>query len=82
MMSLMYSQICSLNEECLSTFDLAGARAILHQLIASSALCLQERLERDLRALHEACAKHPRAATLARQYFSLLISVQNYLRPA
>ena len=68
-------------EECLTAFDLAGAQAILHQLIASSGLCQQRRLERDLRALYEACGKHPEAASLAGQYFSLLVSAGKYLQP-
>jgi two-component system sensor histidine kinase EvgS len=68
-------------EACLTTLDLAGARAILHQLIASSGLCRQRRLERDLRALHDACGKQPKAACLARPYFSLLVNARRYLQP-
>jgi CheY-like chemotaxis protein len=67
-------------EGCLTSCDFAGARAILHQLIASSGLCLQRRLERDLRALHEACDKRPHAGSLARNYFSLLVRARKYLQ--
>jgi len=68
-------------DTCLATGDLPGARAILHQLIASSGLCLQRRLERDLRALYRTCGKRPLAAEVAREYFSLLVSTREFLWP-
>lgn len=59
--------------------DLAAARGILHQLIASAALCGQRRLEHDLRGLYDACQKPPEASTLARCYSSLLTSARDFL---
>jgi CheY-like chemotaxis protein len=67
-------------EQSLTARDIAGARAILHQLIASSGLCRELQLERDLRALHEACGKQAQATGLARPYFSLLIHARKYLQ--
>jgi CheY-like chemotaxis protein len=59
--------------------DLPAAQGILHQLIASSALCQQHRLERDLRGLYGACRGPIEASALARNYFALLASARDYL---
>jgi CheY-like chemotaxis protein len=83
--SLFQSELATrldLLDHCLVRLDLRGARAILHQLIASSGWCRQRRLERDLRALYAACEGRPRPAVLARQYFSLLVSAASYLQQA
>jgi len=69
-------------DRCLMRLDLSGARAILHQLIASSGWCRQRRLERDLRALYTACEGRPQPAVLAREYFFLLVSAGSYLQQA
>jgi len=69
-------------DQCLRGADLAAARSILHQLIASSALCGQRRLERDLRALHAACNRPADSVLLARGYFSLLSAARDYLGQA
>jgi len=66
-------------DQCLCRPDLAAARGILHQLIASSALCRQRRLEHDLRALYAACGMPANAPLLAGGYFSLLSSTRDYL---
>lgn len=66
-------------ERAIAGPDLPAARSILHRLIASSALCQQPRLERDLRALHSACGESAEVAGLARPYFSLLASARDYL---
>jgi len=65
---------------CLATRDLAGARAILHRLIASSGLARQRRLERDLRALHAACGPPAAVGPLARDYFAALSSAREFLQ--
>lgn len=66
-------------EQCLARPDLPGAKSILHQLIASSALCRQHRLERDLRALYAACRRPIDSSTLARGYLALLASSRDFL---
>lgn len=83
--SLFQSELATgldLLDRCLVGLDLRGARAILHQLIASSGWCRQHRLERDLRALYAACEERPQPAVLAREYFSLLLSAGAYLQQA
>ena len=62
--------------------DLAAAGSVLHQLIAASGLCQLPRLERALRSLGEACRTGAGAAELGREYFSLLVSVRDFLAPA
>jgi len=66
-------------DRCLATRDLAGARAILHRLIASSGLSRQRRLERELRALHAACRTPALAGPLARDYFAVLSGAREFL---
>jgi len=66
-------------DHCLATRDLAGARAILHRLIASSGLSRQRRLERDLRALHAVCGTRALAGPLARDYFAVLSGAREFL---
>jgi len=61
--------------------DLASARAVLHQLIASSGMCGQRPLNRHLRALHDRCGMEPRAGELARAHFAVLVSARAFLRP-
>ena len=55
----------------LDRLDLAGAAAILHQLIASSALCQEQSLERRLRALYRCCRQGAAEPALAAAYFDL-----------
>lgn len=66
-------------DRCLAGPDLAAARGVLHQLIASAALCGQRRLEHDLRRLYDACQNPTEASTLARCYSALLFSARDYL---
>lgn len=65
---------------CLAGRDLPAARAILHQLIASSRLCRQRRLERNMLALHRACHVSCEAEKLGRRYYSLLAAAREYLQ--
>lgn len=67
-------------DRCLATRDLAGARAVLHRLIASSGLSRQRRLERDLRALYAACVPPSAAGPLALDYFSVLSGAREFLQ--
>jgi CheY-like chemotaxis protein len=65
----------------IATRDLAAAGGILHQLIASSGLCREHRLERKLRSLDAACRNGAGASELGQEYFSLLIGVRDFLAP-
>lgn len=65
----------------LAAQDLAAAGSILHQLIASSSLCRQPSLERALRSLGEACRTGAGAHEIGCEYFSLLVSVRDFLAP-
>jgi len=60
--------------------DLVSARAVLHQLIASSGMCGQRQLNRHLRALHDRCGMEPKAGELARAHFAVLVSARAFLR--
>lgn len=66
-------------DRCLAQPDLPAAQGILHRLIASSALCRQRRLERDLRSLYDTCRRPIDSSALARGYFALLLSSRDYL---
>ena len=61
--------------------DLVSARAVLHQLIASSGMCGQHRLNRHLRALHDRCGREGKTGELARAHFAVLVSARAFLRP-
>jgi CheY-like chemotaxis protein len=66
-------------EYSLARKELSAARAILHQLLASSRLCCDRRLEVDLQALHTACRDGAVATEVARRYYALLIEAGHYL---
>ena len=66
-------------DRCLARRDLVSAQGILHQLIASSALCRQRRLERDLRRLYAACHEPTETPALARGYLAVLASARDCL---
>ena len=72
------AQLTSL-DRYLTIQDLPAAGEILHQLIASSGLCREPRLESALRGLEEACRKSAGAAELGQRYFSLLVNARDYL---
>lgn len=63
-------------DRCMMTCDLAAARSILHQLIASSGMFGEAGLERSLRALHSTCCELADSARLAQDYFRVLVEVQ------
>lgn len=66
----------------LARLDLAGAAAVLHQLVASSALCQERSLERQLRALYRCCRDGAGDAALAAAYHELRLSAGACLRQA
>jgi CheY-like chemotaxis protein len=66
-------------DQCISNFDRNRAAKILHQLIASSAICNERELESDLRKLDAACRHDDSTADLARAYYALLDSAQKFL---
>jgi len=63
-------------DNCMAALDLPQAHAILHQLIASSAICGERRLERNLRRLDAACRESSGTSVLAAAYFEVLESVR------
>ena len=70
-------------DQCISNFDCTRATRILHQLIASSAMCKERKLESTLRELDASCRRGDSTADLARIYFSLIESAREFLyRPA
>jgi two-component system chemotaxis response regulator CheY len=66
-------------ENRLARKELSQVRAILHQLVASSRLCGDRRLEADLQALHAACQDNAHAADVGRRYCDLLADAGHYL---
>ena len=66
-------------DQCISNFDGHRAARILHQLIASSAMCNECELESGLRKLDAACRRDGSTAELARAYYALLDSAQAFL---
>ena len=65
-------------ESRLARKEFSQVRAILHQLLASSRLCGDRRLETDLQALHTACRDGARAAEVGRRYCDLLVDAGHY----
>lgn len=66
-------------DKAISHRDLAQAGEILHQLIASAAICRAPQLERRLRALDSACRDDAGSRELAHRYYALVTSVRGYL---
>lgn len=65
-------------DRCLAMADRGKAVSILHQLIASSAICREPRLESSLRALDTAVRGESALARVAQEYFLLLESVHEF----
>ena len=63
----------------ISNFDRGRATGILHQLIASSAMCHENKLESGLRALDASCRRDDSTAELARVYYAVLELAQEFL---
>ena len=66
-------------DQCISNFDCIRATRILHQIIASSAICNERKLESGLRKLDTACRRDDSTADLARAYYALLESAHEFL---
>jgi len=66
-------------DQCISNLDRKQVTGILHQLIASSAMCNERRLEFSLRALDAACRRDDSTADLARTYYAFIESVHEFL---
>lgn len=66
-------------DQCISNFDYKRATGILHQLIASSAMCNERELESGLRELDATCRGDESSADLARTYYAMLESAQDFL---
>ena len=66
-------------DRCVADFDMHNAAAILHQLIASSAICREPGLEERLRSLDRACRHSDHHYRLAREYYALVTEAGSYL---
>jgi len=69
-------------DRCVSTGNLAAASTLLHQLIASSAICRERELEPGMRGMLSACREKSGPARLARSYYSLWVKARYYLDSA
>jgi len=69
-------------DQCISEFDMQGAMAILHQLIASSAICGEPVLEASLRSLDRACRNKNSRHMLATAYCDCVNELRGYLQAA
>jgi hypothetical protein len=68
------SSLCALNSQ--------AAAAILHQLIASAAMCLESRLESGLRSLDSACRRGAQPGEIARRYHAMLEFAREFIARA
>jgi CheY-like chemotaxis protein len=66
-------------DRCISDLNRDRAAGILHQLIASSAMCHQRKLEAEMRTLNGACHLDSSSADLARAYYSFLEAAHDFL---
>ena len=66
-------------DQSISNFDHKRVTGILHQLIASSAICNERSLESDLRKLDATCRRDDSTADLARAYYAFLDAAQDFL---
>jgi hypothetical protein len=62
-----------------SGLDGLAAAAILHQLIASAAMCRESRLESGLRSLDQACRRETSPADMARRYHLMLECAREFI---
>ena len=63
---------------CMLNLDMPKAAGILHQLIASAAICQERQLESDLRDLDRECRHEAHVASLARYYTAFLNSARDF----
>lgn len=67
-------------DQCISEFDMQGVMTILHQLIASSAICGEPVLEASLRSLDRACRTQNSRQVLATAYCDCVNELRGYLQ--
>lgn len=63
---------------CMLNMEMSKAAGILHQLIASAAICQEPQLESDLRELDRECRHGAHASSLARYYTAFLNSARDF----
>jgi len=66
-------------DQCVSNLNRNKAARILHQLIASSAICNESKLESRLRKLDATCRHDDSTADLAQAYYAFLESAQEFM---
>lgn len=66
-------------DSSLSDLDGRAAAAILHQLIASAAMCRESRLESGLRSLDAACRRQASPGDIARRYHLVLEFAREFI---
>lgn len=65
----------------ISSLNWPSAAGILHQLIASSAMCSENVLELQCRQLHQILAENPEAGSVAQAYYAFLKAVDEVRIP-
>ncbi len=67
-------------DQCMAKPGKKRARDILHQLIASAAICGERELERDLRRLDRSFREDDAAPELAGNYYAVSISARDFMQ--
>lgn len=67
-------------DECVTDSDRKPALDILHQLIASAAICSERQLENELRRLDQSLRGHAEPKDLAGSYYNVLASARAFLQ--
>lgn len=66
---------CPLLDQHMSALDWDSAKGVLHQIIAGSAICRQEEIERHSRLLHDHLSQPDNLGQLAQVYYGLLRAI-------
>ena len=67
-------------DQCMANPGKKRARDILHQLIASAAICGERELEKDLRRLDRSLREDDAAPELAGNYYAVSISARDFMQ--
>jgi len=67
-------------DQCMAKPGKKRARDILHQLIASAAICRERVLERDLRRLDRSLREDDAAPELAGNYYAVSVSARDFMQ--
>lgn len=67
-------------DQCMTDSDRKPALEILHQLIASAAICSERQLENELRRLNQSLHGHAEPPDLAGSYYNVLASARDFLQ--